>query len=32
VGRLQYLADYLISWRCDVIGKRTTKSKPNTRK
>jgi hypothetical protein len=32
VSRLQYLAGCRISWRCDVISKQTTKSKPNTRK
>jgi hypothetical protein len=32
VGRLQYLAGCPISWRCDMISKRATKSKPNTRK
>jgi hypothetical protein len=30
VGRLQYLAGCPISWRCDMIRKRATKSKPNT--
>jgi hypothetical protein len=32
VSRLQYLAGCPISWRWYVISKRTTKSKPNTRK
>jgi hypothetical protein len=32
VGRLQYLAGCPVSWRCDMISKRATKSKPNARK
>jgi hypothetical protein len=32
VGRLQHLAGCPISWRCDMISKRATKLKPNTRK
>jgi hypothetical protein len=32
VSWLQYLAGCPISWRCDMISKRATKSKPNTRK
>jgi hypothetical protein len=32
VSRLQYLTGCSISWRCDMISKRATKSKPNTRK
>jgi hypothetical protein len=32
VHRLQYLASCPISWRCDMISRRATKSKPNTRK
>jgi hypothetical protein len=32
VGRLQYLAGCPISWRCDTIDKRATKSEPNMRK
>jgi hypothetical protein len=32
VSQLQYLAGCLISWCCDMISKRATKPKPNTRK
>jgi hypothetical protein len=31
-GQLQSLAGYLISWRCDITGKRASKSKSSTRK
>jgi hypothetical protein len=32
MGRLQYLAGCPVSWRCDVISKRATKSKLSARK
>jgi hypothetical protein len=32
VGRLQSLAGCLVSWRCDMISKRASKSKPSVRK
>jgi hypothetical protein len=32
VGQLQYLASCPVSWRCDMISKRATKSKLNAHK